>query len=154
MALRVGLHMQSLQRTETHTKVAFKSKHVVICPQADNKSLHWFWIYLHSQVLHVGKGMKVPQCKSQWNMQLTPSCSTTTALKNKQTNNLLQVLLHVTSEIMQGLDLIMRKKTGAGLTHSWSAELPKPGSIWGAVFRITLTTAGRQHPWALCSMHC
>lgn len=51
-------------------------------------------------------------------MQLTPSCSTTTALKNKQTNNLLQVLLHVTSEIMQGLDLIMRKKTGAGLTHS------------------------------------
>lgn len=38
--VRVGLHMQRLQRTETHMKVAFKSKCVVICPQA-LQSLYW-----------------------------------------------------------------------------------------------------------------
>lgn len=153
--------MQSLQRTETHTKVAFKSKHVVICPQADNKSLHWLWIYLHSQVLHVGKGMKVPQCKSQWNMQLTPSCSTTTALKNKQTNNLLQVLLHVTSEIMQRLDLIMRKNWCwsdsfliSWITKAWqhlrgsvqdNPDYSRQTAPLGSLFNALLTASTLQH---------
>lgn len=76
--VRVGLHYQRLHRAQIHMKFAFKS--IIYLSLGTPKPFHWVWKYLHSQIFNVGKGIKVPWQKSQWNTQLT-LCNITTALK-------------------------------------------------------------------------